>query len=121
MHCFQAGRATEKRMSISCACVYNCVCTVPKSKRLELQSMWSGSAALYGVAVQQTAPEIAARPYGVPPTGPRAAASGEGAGLVVGHPVLPRTTTASLFFIPKSGFVEANESSVCRMVCLLEE
>ena len=39
MHCFQAGRATEKRMSISCACVYNCVCTVQKSKRFELQSM----------------------------------------------------------------------------------
>ena len=36
MHCFQAGRATEKRMSISCACVYNCVCTLQKSKRLEL-------------------------------------------------------------------------------------
>ena len=80
--------------------------------------MWQGPAALYGVAVQQTAPEIAARPYGVPP---RAAASGEGAGLVAGHPVLPRTTTASLFFVPKSGFVEPNESSVCRMVCLLEE
>ena len=47
MHCFQAGRATEKRMSISCACVYNCVCTVRKSKRLELQSMWWGSAIRY--------------------------------------------------------------------------
>ena len=28
MHCFRAGRAREKRKSISCACVYNCVHTV---------------------------------------------------------------------------------------------
>ena len=34
MHCFQAGRAREKRTSISCACVYNCLRTVSRPQVL---------------------------------------------------------------------------------------